>query len=277
MCLTSVAAFMAITIGLSVSSASRLSGMKELLLVALCSQSVLLAGVATFGPGSWLQRSPLVLAWLLALYFSFACVDVLRSWQSFAPLIGLVMCSGALLPPTLLFAWHRWRTRATWQFTTVEAAPLHNRTSQFPLRGIFLVVTAFAFVGLVARLSFSFDRQLPALETPHDELLLAACIGFFLTTGASPALLLVMRPRWSFLAILLGAMALWVVEPFLLTIVMAGTGGPLGQLASSWDDVIRAWTEVAMGNGAVMVLVAMQGGLLRLSGLRHVTGDRGHD
>jgi len=240
-------------------------------------QTVLLASCAVFGPGRFVARIPIVIAWGLAIGFALARLNLISLPGRASLLAGAILATTGTLPSLVVFALHRWRGRTSMTFGDLSNRRIARQEHQLSLQMLMLVTAAFAVTGIVARAAISAPTD--PFGNEHDFLVMHAWLGFFPCLVAAPALLAVFRPS-KIIGVAAGIFVLVsMVEPLLFALaapfIFQDTN--MSVVASSWESLPSVWIEATMYNGQAVVATVMYALLARAAGFRMVVPDQSND
>jgi hypothetical protein len=240
-------------------------------------QAVLLASCAVYGPGKFVARIPVVIAWGLALGFALARLNLISSPGKASLAAGAILVITGTLASLSLFALHRWRRQAFLTFGDSSDGKVFRPRHQLSLRMLMVVTAAFAVTGVVARAAIGAPAD--PFGTEHDFLVMHAWLGFFPCLAAAPALLGVFRPSRMIVLACCFFVLVSLAEPLLFALVapIIFQDTNMVAIASSWESFQSVWIEAIMFNGQAFVATVIYAVLARAAGIRMVTADQSND
>ncbi len=244
---------------------------------AFClTQSVLLAACAVYGPGTFIVRIPLVIAWGLAVGFALATLNLISTQGRASLAAGAILVATGTLSPLIIFALHRWRTRVLLAFGESSGPPAARPVQQLSLRTLMVVMAAFAIMGVIARAAITAPTD--PYGTERDILVVQAWLGLFPCLAATPALLVIFRPSWKIVFACGFFVLVTLADPILL-----GLAAPyvfedqnLIQM-TTWDLYRDAAGDSFLWHGQALAAVVAYALLARAGGIRMIARDQSND
>ena len=240
-------------------------------------QAVLLASCAVYGPGRFVARIPIAIAWGLAIGFALARLNLISMPGKASLLAGAILTITGTFASLSLFALHRWRSHASLAFGDVPPPSAASQSQQLSLQMLMVVTAAFAVTGVVARAAISSPTD--PFGNEHDFLVMHAWLGFFPCLVAAPALLAVFRPSRNIVLAAGFFVLVALIEPLLFALVarFIFQDTNMVAVASNWETLPSVWLEAIVFNGQAVVAVVVYALLARAAGLRMLSPDQSKD
>ncbi len=237
-------------------------------------QTMLLAAHIVLGPGRLLFRLPFSAAWGLAIGLALANCNLTTLAHHSSLSTGMTLLLAGTVPAIGIFALYRWRTDARLQIGCESAHAPAATATQFSMRSLLALVSAFAVVGWLMR--FVAQSTANPFGGGRDLVLLQTWLGFYPALATAPVLLVIFRPSWTILAVATWFLALVLAEPplFVLSGSVVFQDQTLVSGDASWDQMRASWADTSLWFGQIVVALLAYGLLARLVGWRLVMPDQ---
>lgn len=240
-------------------------------------QAVLISAISIYGPASLIIRTPLVAAWAIGLACVLARGNLISRMGRVSIEAGVVLVITGVVSSGLVFAIHKWTTRASLSTRAAGSIDGSGAKVQVSLRTLMYFMVAFAVAGAAARVVATSPRDPYGAE--HDILVIHGWLGFFACLSASAIVVGVFNFPKSIAFASGFCVLVAILDPVLL-----GLAGPLIFInknllgaATPWAFIQTAWTDTFVWHGEAAIATAAYAILARAAGLRMIYPDQSND
>ncbi len=245
---------------------------------AFClTQTVLLAACVVYGPGKFIVRVPLVVAWILIVGFALARHNLISSHGRASLAAGAILAVAGTVPALIIFALHRWRNGVVVAFGDTSPGPTVVRLGhQLSLQTLMILTAAFAVAGAAARAAIVAPPD--PFGADQDALIIHLWVGFFPCLSVAPMLLVMFRPSWKI--VLAGGFFVLVTlaDPLLLGLAAPFVFNDKTFFQTpTWEAILESGLDSLLWHGQPAVVMVIYAFLARAAGLRMVVPDQSND